>query len=195
MAGLKDYKYKVIKKFFTPEEIILFKSYCKNKLFENTWVTDDQCPFTPIWSNDPLMNALLESKLNLVESHCGLKLFKTYSYWRYYAFGSILKPHRDRPSCEVSITACIHKTAMWPLVIDDKQYDLEEGDALLYLGCEISHSRYDYFNGDGLAQVFLHYVDQEGPFTHHKNDDYLKRTKSAYSEKDQEICDGFRKNS
>ena len=195
MARLNDYKYKVIKKFFTPEEIILFKSYCKNKLFENTWITDDQCPFTPIWSNDPLMNALLESKLTAVESYCGLKLFKTYSYWRYYAFGSILKPHRDRPSCEVSITACIHKTDKWPLVIDDKQYELEEGDALLYLGCEMSHSRYDYFNGDGLAQVFLHYVDQQGPFTHHQNDDYLISTNQTASVEDEKILDKLKRSS
>ena len=195
MARLSDYKYKVIKKFFTPEELILLKSYCKNKLLENTWVIDDQCAFTPTWRIDPLMNALLESKLSAVESHCGLKLFKTNSYWRYYVFGSMLRPHYDRPACEVSVSACIHKTAMWPFVIDDKQYELEEGDALMYLGCEMRHSRYDYFNGDGLAQVFLHYVDQAGPFTHHKNDDYSRSTKSAYSEKDQEICDGLRKNS
>tara|TARA_R110002020_G_scaffold453484_1_gene668372 strand:- start:1130 stop:1711 length:582 start_codon:yes stop_codon:yes gene_type:complete len=189
MAGLKDYKYKVITKFFSPTEITLLKSYCKNKLFENTWVTDDQCPFTPMWPKDPLMNALLESKLNVVESYSGLKLFKSYSYWRYYVFGSILRPHYDRPSCEISITACIHKTAMWPFVVDDKLYDLEEGDAILYLGCEVSHCRYDYFNGDGLAQVFLHYVDQEGPFTHHKNDEYLNRTKRTYSEMDKQICE------
>ena len=192
MAGLNDYKYKVIKKFFTPEEIILFKSYCKNKLLENTWVIDDQCAFTPTWRIDPLMNALLESKLSAVESYCGLKLFKSYSYWRYYAFGSILRPHHDRPACEVSISACIHKTDKWPLVIDDKQYELEEGDALLYLGVEMSHSRYDYFDGDGLAQVFLHYVDQAGPFTHHKNDDYCKSTKKRYSEEDKEICKRLR---
>lgn len=194
MAGLNDYKYKVVKNFFSPTELILFKIYCKNKLFENTWVTDDQCPFTPTWTagTDALIDALLESKLNVVESYSGLKLFKSYSYWRYYVFGSILRPHYDRPACEVSISACIHKTDNWPLVIDDKQYELEEGDALLYLGCEMSHSRYDYFNGDGLAQVFLHYVDQAGPFIHHKNDDYLKSTKERYSEKDKEICKRLR---
>ena len=194
MAGLKDYKYKVVKNFFSPAELILFKIYCKNRLKENTWVTDSQCPFTPTWTagTDSLIDALLESKLNAVESYSGLKLFKSYSYWRYYVFGSLLRPHYDRPSCEVSISVCIHKTDKWPLVIDDKQYELGEGDGLLYLGCEMNHSRYDYFNGDGLAQVFLHYVDQEGPFTHHKNDDYLKGTSKRYSEKDQEICKRLR---
>ena len=195
MAGLKDYKYKVIKKFFSPAELILFKIYCKNKLFENTWVTDPQSSFTPTWFKDPLMDAVLESKLNVVESYSGLKLFKSHSYWRYYVFGSLLKPHYDRASCEVSVTACIHKTAKWPLVIDDKQYELEEGDALLYLGCEMRHSRYDYFNGDGLAQVFLHYVDQQGPFTHHQNDAYLKSTKQNESVEDKKILDKLKRSS
>tara|TARA_R110002020_G_scaffold475823_1_gene712575 strand:+ start:581 stop:1126 length:546 start_codon:yes stop_codon:yes gene_type:complete len=172
MAGLRDYKYKVIKKFFSPNEITLFKLYCRNKLMANNWTTDAQCPFTPMWAKDALADSLLESKLNAVESYCGLKLFKSYAYWRYYVFGSLLRPHYDRPSCEISITACVHKTDKWPLVIDDKHYELEEGDALLYLGHEMSHSRYDYFNGDGMAQIFLHYVDQSGPFTEHKEDEY-----------------------
>jgi len=178
MAGLRDYKYKVIKKFFSTAEITLLKLYCKNKLLEHNWTTDIQTPFTPVWTKDALVNALLESKLNVVESYSGLKLFKSYAYWRYYVFGSLLRPHYGRPADEVSLSACIHKTDKWPFVIDDKEYELEEGDALLYLGHEMSHSRYDYFNGDGLAQIFLHYVDQNGPFTDHKDDEYNLNQKS-----------------
>ena len=95
------------------------------------WNTDGQCPFTPTWIKDPLTQALLETKLDVVEAHSGLKLFKSYSYFRYYVFGSILKPHYDRPACEVSVSACIHKTDKWPLVINNNHYELEEGDALI----------------------------------------------------------------
>ena len=195
MAWLKDYKYKLIKEFFSPAELVFLKLYCKNRLNENTWTTSVQSPFTPTWRKDPLMNALLEAKLGLVESHSGLKLFKTYSYWRYYVFGSILRPHYDRPSCEVSVTACIHKTDQWPLVVDNNHIELEEGDALIYLGCELSHSRYDYFSGDGLAQVFLHYVDQSGPFTHHKDDEYVLASGQARTPEDEKILDKLKRSS
>jgi len=195
MAWLKDYKYKLIKEFLSPAELSFLKIYCTNKLKENTWITRPQCPFTPTWIKDSLMEALLETKLGVVETHSGLKLFKSYSYWRYYVFGSILKPHYDRPSCEVSVTACIHKTDKWPLVIDNNHYELEEGDALLYLGCEMSHSRYDYFEGDGMAQVFFHYVDQNGPFTHHRDDEYLAVTGQARTPEDEKILDKLKRSS
>ena len=39
--------------------------------------------------------------------------------------------------------------------------DMEPGDAVIYLGCEIEHWR-EEFNGDWHAQTFLHYVDKNG---------------------------------
>ena len=47
---------------------------------------------------------------------------------------------------------------------------LEEGDAVLYKGCEVDHWREPYTEGTKLAQVFLHYVDANGPYTEWKND-------------------------
>ena len=37
----------------------------------------------------------------------GLNLKPTYSYWRLYKTGDVLKRHKDRPSCEVSTTLCL----------------------------------------------------------------------------------------
>ena len=42
---------------------------------------------------------------------------------------------------------------------------LEEGDAVIYKGCEIVHWREPYNEGTKLAQVFLNYVDANGKFT------------------------------
>ena len=49
------------------------------------------------------------------------------------------------------------------LEIEDKILELEEGDALLYAGCEQIHGRPGVYKGEGMAQVFLHYVNQNGP--------------------------------
>lgn len=47
--------------------------------------------------------------------------------------------------------------------------NLEAGDALLYRGIECPHWR-THFEGDHQAQVFLHYVDQQGPCAEWKFD-------------------------
>ena len=47
---------------------------------------------------------------------------------------------------------------------------LEEGDAVLYKGCEVEHWREPYTEGTKQAQVFLHYVDANGRFTEWEND-------------------------
>jgi hypothetical protein len=90
MVNIKEFKYKLIKNFFSKEELIILQKYCINRLDED-WITDHQSPFSPSWYKDALMNAMLELKLSRMEEETGLKLFKTYAFWRYYQFGSILE--------------------------------------------------------------------------------------------------------
>jgi len=167
---------KVIKNFFSKEELNVFEKYCYNKLDLNKdYILDDQS-FSPAWYNDPLMTSLLGTKLPLVEKESNLKLFETYAYWRYYVFGGKLKKHTDRPACEISVTACIKKYDNWPIVVEGTSFELEEGDAVLYNGCDQEHWRSGVYKGEGMAQVFFHYVDQNGPNTKHAYDKYLKST-------------------
>jgi len=163
-------KYKIIKDFFDKKELDLFKRYCDNKLDAHKDFTIDPQSFSPAWYNDPLMNSILYSKLNLIETKTNLKLFPTYAYWRYYVFGANLKKHTDRPACEISITACIKKHDNWPLIIEKEKLELNEGDGLLYSGCEQKHGRPGIYKGNGIAQVFLHYVNQNGPFRNYAYD-------------------------
>ena len=86
----------------------------------------------------------------------------------------ILKQHIDRPSCEISITACIKKYDNWPFIIEEEKIELDEGDALLYAGCEQKHGRLGMYKGEGMAQVFFHYVNQNGPYKHHAYDNISK---------------------
>lgn len=173
MARIKN---KLIKQFFKKEELNILQKYCYNKLDSHRDHTIDDQSFSPAWYEDPLMTALLDTKLFLVEKNSKLKLFPTYAYWRYYVFGATLKKHTDRPSCEISVTACIKKYDNWPIVVEGKKFELEEGDAILYAGCDQKHWRPGVYKGGGIAQVFLHYVNQNGPFAHHKYDSYLKKT-------------------
>ncbi len=129
---------------------------------------DLQVPGTPCAYGDPVMERLLERLLPEVEATTGLALFPTYSYFRVYKHGDLLTRHRDRFSCEISVSLCLGYDASdpWPLWIEgphgEKPVALEAGEALLYRGRECAHWR-EGFPGNHHAQVFLHYVDQHGP--------------------------------
>ena len=51
------------------------------------------------------------------------------------------------------------------------------GDAVVYKGCELYHWREKYIEGQWQAQVFLHYVDANGP---HAQEKYDRRNKLAH---------------
>ena len=166
-------EFKLIKNFLSKDELKMLQKYCYNRLDFDNYKGDKQTD-SPSYYYDPLMMGLLDIKLPLVEKESGLKLFPTFSYWRYYVFGGKLAKHIDRPSCEVSVTACIKKYDNWPILIEGHSYELEEGEALLYAGCIQDHWRPGIYKGEGMAQMFVHYVDQNGPFTHHAYDKFLK---------------------
>jgi hypothetical protein len=170
-------KHKVIKNFISSKELSLLQKYCYNRLDANKDYQIDAQSFSPAWYNDALMTSLLDTKLPSVEKESNLKLSPTYAYWRYYVFGATLQTHLDRPSCEVSVTACIKKYDNWPLTIQEKKIELEEGDAILYAGCDQPHGRPGVYKGEGMAQVFLHYVDQNGPYREHAYDQVEKSNK------------------
>ena len=153
-------KNKIIKNFFSKEELEVLQKYCYNKLNVNKDYTVHYSVESPGWYDDALMNSFLETKLPLLEEQSKLKLFPTYAYWRYYVFGGKLKKHTDRPACEVSVTVCIKKYDNW---------------------------RPGIYKGEGMAQVFFHYVNKNGPFTHHQYDNVFINTSTQGTPEDFEI--------
>ena len=132
---IKKIKHKLIKKFFSKEELLLLQKYCSKKLHTNGEYNFEEGYNALRWYDDTVMNSILEVKIDLLEKEIDLKLVPTYSYWRYYTEGSILEKHYDRPACEVSVTACIKKEGNWPIIVSEEEFELEEGEAVLYGGC------------------------------------------------------------
>ena len=136
---------------------------------------DEQVPLTPTVYGDSEVDALMQDIKPLVELHTGLKLHPTYSYARIYKKGDSLAPHRDRPACQISISLNLGREPdiPWALYIgeDDAPFAamLNPGDGLLYKGMELTHWRNAY-EGDRLFQVFMHYVDANGPHAGEKFD-------------------------
>jgi hypothetical protein len=50
----------------------------------------------------------------------------------------------------------------WPIFIEGNKIDLQNGDGVIYKGCENHHWR-EEFEGDWHSQVFLHFVNKNGP--------------------------------
>lgn len=121
-----------------------------------------------IMDHEILFETLLERIWPTIEQIIGEELIPTYAYARLYSNGDDLKPHTDRPACEVSVTIQLGRSHhyAWPIYMGGKRIDIAEGDGVIYKGCEIEHWR-DVCNGpEGYysGQVFLHYVRADGPY-------------------------------
>ena len=193
-------KYVLIKNFISPEQANFIYNYAQiRKARAATMVTskwpdyredidgtfrDKQVPGTYSCYADPMMETLLLQGLQGMREITGLNLAPTYSYWRLYKKGDVLKRHKDRPSCEVSTTLCLGynnsnlkdkkkdwQKYNWPMWVDKTggfgnkgvPIHMEPGDMIVYRGCEIEHWR-EPFLGQDHAQVFLHYNNIDGPY-------------------------------
>ena len=139
-----------------------------------------------------------------VEAVIGSELFNTYYYDRVYYSGQELVKHMDRDPCEISLTYQIGSNTgkQWPIWIKTPdKYDedgnvtekgkeisvkLDDGDAVLYKGCERPHWRDPLKSKYGRIQrkirsilnlpddtyhhqVFFHYVLADGNRCHFAN--------------------------
>jgi hypothetical protein len=180
--------YLVVPQLIEPALTQFFWSYVHTKFASLLLSSGDrQVPNTPGDYGDPAFDGLLEHLRPRVEERSGLALYPTYSYFRLYKRGDVLKRHRDRPACEISISLNLGQTPAepWPIYVerDAGPYGalLAPGDALLYRGCDCFHWR-EAFQGSRLVQVFLHYVDRNGPHADQKYDG--RRTLMRPSQRD-----------
>jgi len=159
-----------VPEFIDSETIATVSQYLENKLKRGVWVSEAADTTTEL-SNyaDPLTEVLLLRCKTAVETVCGKELLPTYSYVRIYQPGEDLKPHVDRPACEVSVTVNVaNKGELSPIYIQyannkESKHLLNPGDAVIYKGCEATHWRYVMKPGQLNVQFMLHYVDKHGP--------------------------------
>ena len=134
---------------------------------------DPQAPKSHCVYGDPAFDMVMAMSTEDIGNIVGKKLIPQYTYARIYKNGSVLEKHTDRPECQYSVTLCLggiyeFETDKWPIWIKDRadkshEVLLEEGDMLVYSGCELEHWR-DKFEGERQYQLFMHYVDADGEF-------------------------------
>lgn len=173
----QDQGYAVIRGLVAPQRVAMVRKHLEARAGAGTMIMsgDDQVPKTPCVYGDGVVDGLMGDIKPLIEAHTGLKLYPTYSYARIYKTGDKLDPHRDRPACEISISLNLGQEPdePWALNVGEKDAPfaamLHPGDVLLYRGCDFTHWREPY-QGNKLVQVFVHYVDANGPHAHEKFD-------------------------
>jgi hypothetical protein len=141
-----------------------FKEYCVK--FNPKNISDPSTHVNSALNWLPFI-ALLVQKIPEVSKLIGEPVLPTYTYARWQTTGDALPRHRDRPSCEISLSVNLQKDKDWGLWVqkpngDEIELILNAGDAVLYLGCQADHWR-NKFEGNEHIQVFLHYVRANGP--------------------------------
>ena len=180
-------KYVYCKDFLDKQNCQDYVTEFKKLIDEGHGTTDTQCPLSISLGHTSLFDSLLEQLTSSIEKATGKSLYPTYAYARWYAPGDELKIHKDRPSCEISATINLgFEGGQWPIYVghnkdktDARQINMNVGDAVIYRGMDVYHWREKYVEGKWQAQVFVHYVETDGPNAEYK---YDKRTRLAHHE-------------
>jgi len=160
-----------LKSFLDEQNCAELTQALKDLVVNGRTVKDIQCPKSEAVHGTQTFDQLLVDLLPHFEKHCGKRLYPTYSYARLYAPGDELVKHKDRPACEISATITLgFEGDVWSIYMEGNKVDMQVGDAVLYRGMEVEHWREKYTEGQWQAQVFLHYVDADGPHAEWKYD-------------------------
>jgi predicted 2-oxoglutarate/Fe(II)-dependent dioxygenase YbiX len=169
-------KYVHLKGFLDIENCKELTAELKRLVSQQVTVKDAQCPKSEAIHGAMIFDKLLVDLLPHFEKYAGKRLLPTYSYARLYQPGERLEIHTDREACEISATLTLgFEGKPWPIYMGDEggknasKIEMSVGDAVLYRGMEKHHWR-KKFKGEWQAQVFLHYVDADGPHKEWKFD-------------------------
>ena len=129
---------------------------------------DHQSPRRYVAHNDPVARFFHHQLTAAVTAIAGEPVKPSYVYLASYQPGAILKKHTDREQCEFSVTLCLDYSpeqrcaTPWPLHLHKNSGIVTVfqaiGDALLYRGCQLPHSRDPLPAGHTSTSIFFHYV-------------------------------------
>jgi hypothetical protein len=121
-------KYVLLKDFLDKTSCEALTQELKKLVDANSTTKDVQCPLSDAVHGAPVFDSLLEQLLPSIEIASGKKLHPTYAYARLYRPGEVLKVHRDRESCEISLTLNLgFEGESWPIYMAEDAQDDPNG--------------------------------------------------------------------
>jgi hypothetical protein len=164
--------YAPVGRLIHPFHIAALRRYYRHQLRTGKLrLGDDQCSLRSISYNDPVARFFHQQLTQAITAFAGEPLKASYVYLASYQPGAILDRHTDRAQCDFSITLCLdyspeprHATP-WPLQLHKESSTVKVfqaiGDALLYRGCQLPHSREALPPGHTSTSIFFHYVRED----------------------------------
>tara|TARA_Y100000114_G_C11739888_1_gene318332 strand:- start:783 stop:1331 length:549 start_codon:yes stop_codon:yes gene_type:complete len=145
-------------------DYLIDNKYVERNLDGHVFAEGDDNSTHQMYGDAPIENILHYIKPK-VEKAYGKELTPTYSFWRRYYKGQDCPPHKDRPSCEVSVTLNLGGDGGndWAIYVDDKKFKLKVGQAVIYKGVEQEHWRHE-LDYNYHTQLFLHYIEKDGQY-------------------------------
>jgi hypothetical protein len=171
-AKFQSQGYAPVGRLIHPFHVAALRRYYRHQLRSGKLrLGDSQSPLRYISYNDPIARFFHHQMTAAVSAFAGEPLKASYVYMASYQPGAILKKHTDREQCEFSATLCLdyspeprHATP-WPLHLHKKSGRVTVfqalGDALLYRGCQLPHSREALPEGHTSTSIFFHYVRKD----------------------------------
>ena len=162
--------YVVLENFFTDKQVDFFmtqtvESIANKEMVLGKDMLDGESVHPMTWNvnSHKVWENTLYSVLPQVSKITDEELIPTYSFQRVYLNGSSMSHHTDWPWCQISLTINLGQSEPYPIYLTSlktkKSVEIiqKPGDAILYLGHNISHYR-NKFEGEWYSQLFLHYV-------------------------------------
>jgi hypothetical protein len=132
---------------------------------------DGQSPLRYASYNDPVGKFFHQQLTRAMSAFAGEPLKPSYVYMAAYQSGAVLEKHTDREQCDFSATFCLdyapepRNATPWPLQLHKTSSTVKVfqaiGDALLYRGCQLPHSREKLPEGHNSTSIFFHYVRED----------------------------------
>jgi len=171
-AQFQSQGYAPVGQLIHPFHIAALRRYYRHQLRTGKLrLGDDQSPLRYIAYNDPVARFFHRQLTAAISAFAGEPLKPSYVYLASYQPGAILEKHTDREQCDFSITLCLdyspepRNATSWPLHLHKGSNKITVfqaiGDALLYRGCQIPHSREALPEGHTSTSIFFHYVRED----------------------------------
>jgi hypothetical protein len=153
----------IIKNVFSAEEHNELKNIMKNWQVGSDWDPG----FGRHTVQSTIIDEYAEKLTPLAKKMFNSENIKTsYSLFAHYEGpGARLHRHADDNACTYTIDLCLYQTEPWAIGInhngEDKEYFLQENEAILYYGNDQEHWRPKFPNPESqnVAMIFFHFVE------------------------------------
>jgi hypothetical protein len=170
-AQFQSQGYAPVGRLIHPFHIAALRRYYRHQLRTGKLhLGDSQSPLRFVSYNDPVARFFHQQLTAAIAAFAGEPLKPSYVYLASYKAGAILEKHTDREQCDFSVTLCLdyspepRNATPWPIHLHKKSGKVivfqAIGDALLYRGCQLPHSRDCLPQGHTSTSIFFHYVRQ-----------------------------------